>query len=37
VGVNRIQVGLPRTLASGRWTATLRVGTYRYKRNIRIG
>jgi hypothetical protein len=36
-GPNRIQVGFPRPLARGRWTAMLRVGTYRFKRNIRIG
>ncbi|MGH3082549.1 MAG: hypothetical protein ACRDNP_00550 [Gaiellaceae bacterium] len=36
-GLNRIQVGLPRPLARGRWTAMLRVGTYRFKRDIRIG
>lgn len=37
VGPNRIQVGLPRPLASGRWTATLRVGKFSFKRTIRIG
>jgi hypothetical protein len=36
-GPNRIQVGFPRPLARGRWTAMLRVGTYRFKRDIRIG
>lgn len=36
-GLNRIQVGLPRPLARGRWTAMLQVGTYRFKRDIRIG
>jgi hypothetical protein len=36
-GLNRIQVGLPRPIARGRWTAILRVGTYRFKRDIRIG
>jgi hypothetical protein len=36
-GLNRIQVGFPRPLARGRWTAMLRVGTYRFKRDIRIG
>jgi hypothetical protein len=36
-GLNRIQVALPRPLARGRWTAMLRVGTYRFRRDIRIG
>jgi hypothetical protein len=36
-GLNRIQVGFPRPLARGRWTAMLRVGIYRFKRDIRIG
>jgi hypothetical protein len=36
-GLNRIQAALPRPLARGRWTAMLRVGTYRFKRDIRIG
>lgn len=36
-GPNRIQVGFPRPLARGRWTAMLRVGAYRFKRDIRIG
>ena len=27
----------PRPIARGRWTAMLRVGTYRFKRDIRIG
>jgi hypothetical protein len=36
-GLNRIQVGFPRPLARGRWTAMLRVGSYRFKRDIRIG
>jgi hypothetical protein len=36
-GPNKIQLGLPGTLARGRWTAMLRVGTHRFKRDIRIG
>jgi hypothetical protein len=36
-GLNTIRAALPRSLARGRWTAELRVGTKRFKRNIRIG
>jgi plastocyanin len=36
-GPNRIQVGLPRSLPRGRWTAELRVGPQRFRRIVRIG
>jgi hypothetical protein len=36
-GLNRIQVGIPRAVARGRWTAMLRVGSHRFRRDIRIG
>jgi plastocyanin len=36
-GPNKIQVGLPRSLARGRWTAVLQVGKHRFRRAIRIG
>jgi plastocyanin len=36
-GPNRIQVGLPRSLPRGRWTAELRVGALRFRRIVRIG
>jgi hypothetical protein len=36
-GMNKIQVGLPRLLARGRWTAVLQVGKHRFRRAIRIG
>lgn len=36
-GPNRIQVGLPRSLARGRWTAVLQVGNHRFRRALRIG
>ncbi|MGH3081562.1 MAG: hypothetical protein ACRDNH_10575, partial [Gaiellaceae bacterium] len=36
-GTNTIRAVLPKSLARGRWTAELRVGTKRFERSIRIG
>jgi hypothetical protein len=36
-GPNSIRLGLPRSLAPGRWTAVLQVGTQRFRRIVRIG
>jgi hypothetical protein len=36
-GTNNIRLRVPATLAHGRWTAELRVGTLRFRRSIRFG